>query len=141
MDRTEYDRAITTFPATVVGFFAMADSVDAAITELRSLGVTATDTRVLNVGGTNPAAALIPIAPILNPLQRLIAAITGAGGRSQPASNTPVAPAAADAETVIIVHPKELTPETVAGLLQRHGARQVDIRDKLHAATQSPDAS
>ncbi|MCW5852446.1 MAG: hypothetical protein KIT87_20395 [Anaerolineae bacterium] len=126
MEQSDNGRRLTDYPGVVIAYFEKPDALQAALAELRGLGLQDGDIHILTEASTTSGGEPPPTPGLF---QRL-ASLFGQGrpvAPSRPATVTP-------GQTVVVVQASRLPGVPVVDILEQHGASKVETRDMVHTA-------
>lgn len=126
MDRVDNGRSLTDYPGVVIAYFEQPDALQAALAELRGLGLQDGDIHVLTEASTTSAAP----TPAPSLFQRL-RSLFGQASAVAPA----VAPTITPGQTVVVVQASRLPGVPIVHILEQHGASKVESREMVQTAS------
>src|SRR5687768_2700575 len=131
-DKVAYFRSLLDYPSVVVAYFERSEALQAALAELRGLGLQDGDIHVITAAA--PIAAVVP-PPAEGLWERLSTAMRSVLGRAPLPPVLVLAPDPVPNRSVVVVQSSRLPGVPVVQIMERHGASKVETRDAVHTAT------
>lgn len=125
MEQSDNGRRLTDYPGVVIAYFEKPDALQAALAELRGLGLQDGDIHVLTEASTTSEVASTPSPGVFQRLRSLF------GG---PPPAAPIVPTITPGQTVVVVQASRLPGVPIVQILEQHGASKVESREMVQTA-------
>ena len=127
MDRVDNGRSLTDYPGVVIAYFEKPDVLQAALAELRGLGLQDGDIHVLTEASTTSGGEPPPTPGLFQRLRSLF----GQAPAVAPTAALKVTPG----QTVVVVQASRLPGVPIVQILEQHGASKVESRAMVQTAS------